>query len=81
MEREYDLFEQMPDGSPIWRGHVSGFLEVRRRLEELSKATVNECFAMHLLTKEIVARINVRTPEGKENRRPSPGGASIVELS
>lgn len=75
MEREYDLFEQMPDGSPMWRGHASGFLEVRRRLEELSKATLNESFAMHLPTKEIVARINARTAEGKENLRSSPGGA------
>jgi hypothetical protein len=64
VEREYDLFEQMPDGSPMWRGHASGLLEVRRKLTELSKGTLNECFAMHLPTKEVVARINVRTAKG-----------------
>ena len=66
MEREYELFEQLPDGSPMWRGHVSGLHEARRKLEELSKVTTNEYFAMHLPTKEIVARVNVRTARGKK---------------
>jgi CheY-like chemotaxis protein len=66
VEREYDLFEQLNDGSPMWRGHASGLHEVRRQLAELSKVTKNECFAMHLPTKEIVARANVRTTEGRK---------------
>jgi hypothetical protein len=59
MERDYDLFERFPDGSPMWRGRAKGLLEVRRTLAELSTTTSNECFAMHLPTKDIVARVNV----------------------
>jgi len=59
MQRDYDLFEQFPDGSPMWRGRAAGIPEVRRQLSELSQKTRNECFAMHLATKEVVARVNV----------------------
>jgi hypothetical protein len=64
VDREYDLFEQLVDGSPIWRGHASGLHGVRQQLLHLSKITENECFAMYLATKEVVARVNVRTATG-----------------
>ena len=66
MERDYDLFEQLPDGSPMWRGRASGLHETRRKLQELSKATTNECLAIHLPTREIAARVNVHTASGKK---------------
>jgi hypothetical protein len=66
VEREYDIFEQLADGSPMWRGRASGLHAVRQQLLQLSKITKNECFAMHLPTKEIVARVNVRTAEGRK---------------
>ena len=66
VERDYDLFKQLPDSSPMWRGRVSGLHETRRKLQEVSKATTNECFAMHLPTREIAARVNVRTASGKK---------------
>jgi hypothetical protein len=59
MQRVYDLFEQFPDGSPLWRGRAAGLADVRRKLAEIAKQTANECFAIHLSTKEIVARVNV----------------------
>jgi len=59
MQRDYELFEQFHDGSVMWRGHAAGVPEVRQKLSELSKTTVNECFAIHLPTKEIVAYVNV----------------------
>jgi hypothetical protein len=65
MERDYDLFERLADGTPMWRGHASGLHDARRQLRERSKTTQNECFAMHLPTKEIVARVNVRTAGGR----------------
>ena len=67
MDRDYDLFEEAPDGFPVWRETVSGLREARLHLFELSKTTKNECFALHLPTKEIVARVNLRTARG---RRP-----------
>jgi len=63
MEREYELFEQLPDGSPMWRGQASGLREVRLKLHEIGKTTTNGCFAMYLPTKEIVARLNSGTSE------------------
>ncbi len=60
LEREYELFEQLADGAPIWRGHASGLHNVRAKLEEMARNTPNECFAIYLPTKEIVARLNVK---------------------
>jgi hypothetical protein len=57
VEREYDVFEQLPDGAPLWRGHASGLLNVRIKLEELARTTSNECFAVYIPTSEIVARV------------------------
>ena len=59
MEREYELFEQLPDGTPVWRSHASGLHMVRSELQKLAKTTTNMCFAIYLPTKEIVARLNV----------------------
>lgn len=56
MEREYDIFEQFPDGFPVWRGHASGLGNATLMLQQIAKNTRNECFAMYVPTKEIVAR-------------------------
>jgi hypothetical protein len=66
VDREYDLFERLADGAPTWRGGALGLVEVRQKLLRLSKLTQNECFAIHLPTKEIVARVNVQTIDGKK---------------
>ncbi len=63
MEREYEIFELL-DGSPLWRGHASGLQQVRLMLHQICKDSGNECFAMHLSTKEIVARMNVHSLRG-----------------
>lgn len=65
MEREYDLFE-VSEGAPMWRGRASGLLEARAKLLEISHTARNECFAMHIPSKEIVARLNVRTKDGRK---------------
>jgi hypothetical protein len=69
MQREYDLFEQLPDGSPIWRGHVMSAQELSQKLEEIAKQTANECFAIHLPTQEIVRRINVTRQDLQPGQR------------
>ena len=66
MKLEYDVFEQLPDGSPIWRGHVMGPQELKSKLEEIARQTNNECFAIHLPTQEIVSRVNV----ARRDRQP-----------
>ena len=68
MERDYDLFEQFPDGQPMWRAHAVGLLSARQKLLELARTTRNECFIVHLTTKEVVARLNVRSSRGVDRK-------------
>jgi CheY-like chemotaxis protein len=68
MDREYDLFERLPDGSVLWRGTVSGLRQASLKLEEIAKATANKCFAMYMGSREIVARLNPR-PSAKSRVR------------
>ena len=58
MDREYDLFEIYPDGSPIWRDVVSGREKAILKLRELSTETANEVRVMHLSTNTVVAATN-----------------------
>jgi hypothetical protein len=58
MERAYDLFEMIPDGGVIWRGHAQGLQNTRRKLEDLAKQTANEIIAVHLPDNITVARVN-----------------------
>jgi hypothetical protein len=58
--REYDIFEQLPDGNVEWRGVVVGLDAARARLDSLAKHSKNEFFALHTPTNEIVERVNTR---------------------
>jgi len=57
MTKDYHIFEQKPDG-PIWRASVPSLFNAHRKLAELAESTNNECFAIHLATGQIVARVN-----------------------
>jgi len=58
MERDYDIFERLPDSSVRCLVRVHGTLHVPKVLEERGKQTTNECFAMNIRTREIFARVN-----------------------
>jgi hypothetical protein len=58
MERDYDIFERLPDASVRCLVRVHGTLHVPKVLEELGKGTANECFAMNIRSREIIARVN-----------------------
>jgi hypothetical protein len=62
MEREYDLFEVLPDGAAIWRETVHGHENVIQRLVELSKRTTNEVRVMHVLSNTLIAMMNGPKP-------------------
>jgi hypothetical protein len=47
VERDYDIFERLPDVSVRCLVRVYGTLHVARILEERGKRTINECFAMN----------------------------------
>ncbi len=59
MECEFQIFEELRDGSPMWRAYAEGTENARAKLEEIAKTTRNECFAIQLETKEIAGRANV----------------------
>jgi hypothetical protein len=60
MEREYDLFEVLPDGTAVWREAVTGHENAIRKLHVLSVRTTNEIRVMHLETSTLIAVKNVR---------------------
>ena len=52
----------------MWRGQAYGLRDVRLKLQEIAKTTANECFAMYLPTKDIVARLNVGASRGANGK-------------
>jgi hypothetical protein len=59
VDRNYDLFEILPDGSPIWKCAVAGHENAVPQLRELARHTTNELRIMHLSTNTIIAVLNV----------------------
>ena len=58
MDRQYDLFEIFPDGTPLWWESVTGQESALRRLKELSSQTRNEVRALHIPTNTVLAMMN-----------------------
>jgi hypothetical protein len=58
MERDYDIFERLPDASVRCLIRVHGTRHVPKILEERGRQTANECFAMNIRSREIIARVN-----------------------
>jgi hypothetical protein len=45
---DYDIFEELPDGSAIWRACVFGMNNVELKLLEMARETNNKVFAVNL---------------------------------
>jgi hypothetical protein len=60
MERTYDVFEKLPDGSLMWREAIKGHENAVRRLQELSAKTPNELQLIHVETKTVIATTKTR---------------------
>ena len=58
VDRNYDLFEILPDGSPIWKCAVAGHENAVQQLRELARHTSNELRIMHLASNTIIAVLN-----------------------
>ena len=58
MNRDYDLFEKLPNGSVLWRMVVTGRDQCLQALRRLAEVSSNEVFAMHTPTKEVIATLN-----------------------
>jgi hypothetical protein len=55
MDRAYDIFEVLPDGTPIWKATVQSHEEGIQRLKELSEKEQSEYRMVHTATKAIIA--------------------------
>ena len=55
MDHQYDVFEVLPDGSPLWREAVIGQESAIVRMNELSEQTKNEVRVIDLRTKTVIA--------------------------
>jgi hypothetical protein len=58
LDREYDIFEKLPDGDLLWRAVVIGRENAIVKLREIAATTKNECFVMYVPTNEIIATLN-----------------------
>lgn len=54
MDREYDIFECLPDGAVVWCACASGLHDARIKLDRLRREAGKECFALHQFTREII---------------------------
>jgi hypothetical protein len=61
MNRVYDAFEVLPDGTLIWRATVTGHEDAVKKLEQLAKDSPNEFRLMHIPSKTLIATINCKS--------------------
>jgi hypothetical protein len=47
-DRDYDLFEEFPDGSIIWRACIFGLEQAELHLRELARESTNKFYAVCL---------------------------------
>jgi hypothetical protein len=58
MDREYDIFEKLPDGTLMWRIVVTGQANALSTMKKLATGSQNEFQVMHLPTKAVIAVMN-----------------------
>jgi hypothetical protein len=58
MERTYDIFEKMDDGSLVWRAVVPGRETAIRKLQEMAASSPNEFQLKHLASDTLIATVN-----------------------
>jgi hypothetical protein len=59
--RDYDIFEELPDGKKVWRACVIGMENVELKLGELARASNNKFLALHGETSAVKIRDNGAT--------------------
>lgn len=60
MERTYDIFEKMSDGSTLWRVAILGHDAAMRKLKEMAAQSPNEFHLWHLASNTLAATINTK---------------------
>ncbi len=57
--RDYDIFEEFPDGTTTWRACVFGIQNVALKLRELAESSDHRFFALNLYDRD---RVAIRPP-------------------
>lgn len=63
MNRQYDLFEVLQDGSKMWKTSASGREAALKKIVELEANSANRIVAIHLETRETI------TPSGERDSK------------
>ena len=66
MERTYDIFEVLPDGTRMWKAAVHGHETALARMKKLAVNSPNEFLMMHLPTRHIIALCPSKDPKAPE---------------
>lgn len=56
LRSQYDIFEILPDGAPVWKCSVEGQDAALLKLESVGQSCQNELILVHLPSSRIVAR-------------------------
>ena len=67
MDRTYDIFEKMKDGSTLWRVAVTGYEAAMRKLKEMATQSHNEFHLWHLASNTLAATIDASKDEELES--------------
>jgi hypothetical protein len=62
VNRDYDLFEVLPDGSSLWRGTIQGQENALNKLRELFVRTTNELRLRRVSSNTIILTVNSPEP-------------------
>jgi hypothetical protein len=70
VERTYDIFERLPDGTMLWVAAVQGHEEAILKLKWWGEKRSNEFRLMHVSTNSLIAAVNVpKQPSSKGEQR------------
>ena len=61
MNRIYDAFEVLPNGTLIWKATVTGHEDAVKKLKEVANGSPNEFRLMHIPSKTVIAAINSKS--------------------
>ena len=67
--RDYDVFEELPNGTTVWRACVFGMGNVELKFRELAKETGNKLFALNLQDRRLPVIRPLKAAADRQSRR------------
>jgi hypothetical protein len=71
MLRDFDIFENFPDGSTIWRTCVFGKFEAERKMQELAEHSENDFWAINIQSREFLPTVGRHSPRASSAKAGS----------